>query len=63
MHVIDAVLTGRIVPFGPDGETSAIDKTRVAGPQTVGFFGIEGDQQADPSVHGGRDKAIHHYPR
>lgn len=63
MHVIDAVLTGRIAPFGPDGETSAIDKTKVVGPQSVGFFGIEGDQQADLSVHGGRDKAIHHYPR
>ncbi len=58
---IQAVLTGRIVPFGP--ETSAIAKTPVIGPHTVGFFGIEGDAQADLTVHGGRDKAIHHYPR
>jgi len=60
---IDAVLTGRIAAFGPEGEASAIAKTPVAGPRTIGFLGIEGDAQADLSVHGGPEKAIHHYPR
>lgn len=35
----------------------------VTGSRKVGWFGIEGDAQADLSVHGGPDKAIHHYPR
>lgn len=60
---IDAVLTGRIARFTDDGATSAIAKALVTGARTVGFFGIEGDQQADLTVHGGRDKAVHHYPR
>ena len=61
---VQAVLTGRTDPhFTADGESSAIAKTAVEGPRTVTLFGIEGDEQADPTCHGGRDKAIHHYPR
>lgn len=59
---IDAILTGKARRFR-GGEASAIAKTPVAGPQHVGFLGIAGDEQADLSVHGGSDKAIHHYPR
>lgn len=58
---IDAVLTGHVVPFG--GKTSAIAKTVVDGARRVSVLGIAGDAQADLSVHGGVDKAIHHYPR
>ena len=62
--IVQTLLTGRIDPrFTAEGETSAIAKTAVDGPRTVTLFGIEGDEQADLSVHGGRDKAIHHYPR
>ena len=60
---IDALLTGRAVRFTAEGEASAIAKAAVEGPRRVGWMGIEGDQQADLTVHGGRDKAIHHYPR
>lgn len=60
--MIDAVLTGKAVPFR-DEEDSAIGKHAVAGPLTVGTLGLEGDEQADLTVHGGPDKAIHHYPR
>ena len=60
--VIDALLTGRIMPFAR-GESSAIDKRVVEGPVTIGFFGIVGDQQADSRYHGGVGKALHHYPR
>ena len=63
MWTIDAVLTGKVACDTDDGETSAIAKTPVAGPRTVGFLGIEGDAQADLTVHGGPEKAIHHYPR
>ncbi len=59
---IDAILTGKARRFRGD-ETSAIAKTPVAGPQRVGILGLAGDEQADLSVHGGTDKAIHHYPR
>jgi len=62
-HVIDALLTGKARVFGDRGETSAIAKDPVEGPHAVGFLGIAGDEQADLSVHGGPDKAIHHYPR
>lgn len=61
-HAIEAVLTGKALPFGK-GEASAIAKTPVDARRGVGFLGIDGDEQADLSVHGGPDKAIHHYPR
>jgi MOSC domain-containing protein YiiM len=62
--LVQAVLTGAVdAGFAPGG-ASAIAKAAVEdGPRTVHWLGIEGDQQADLSVHGGRDKAIHHYPR
>src|SRR3546814_17505169 len=63
IHVIDALLTGKARIFGDGGETSAIAKDPVEGPQTVGILGIAGDEQADLAVHGGPDKALHHYPR
>src|SRR5690606_21570785 len=28
----------------------------------IGPLGLEGDEQGDPRVHGGVDKAVHHYP-
>lgn len=60
---IDSVLTGQARVFGAHGEPSAIAKTPATGPRAVTFLGIAGDEQADLSVHGGPDKAIHHYPR
>jgi MOSC domain-containing protein YiiM len=63
MHwTVESLLTGRIAPL-TDTESSAIAKTPVSGPRTVHLLGIEGDAQADLAVHGGPDKAIHHYPR
>jgi MOSC domain-containing protein YiiM len=58
---IESVLTGSVRAFA-DGEASAIEKAAVEGPRAVHWLGIEGDAQADLSVHGGPDKAIHHYP-
>ena len=62
-HQVEALLTGRARRFGDRGEASAIAKEAVAGTRRVGFLGIDGDEQADLSVHGGPDKALHHYPR
>lgn len=61
-YAIDAVLTGKARAFRGD-EASAIAKAPVDGMRRVGLLGIEGDEQADLTVHGGADKAIHHYPR
>jgi MOSC domain-containing protein YiiM len=52
---------GKIAPLSR-GENSAIAKTAISGRVHIGWLGIEGDQQADPRYHGGRDKALHHYP-
>lgn len=61
-YAIAALMTGKAAAFRGD-EPSAIAKDRVDGSRRVGFLGIAGDEQADLSVHGGIDKAIHHYPR
>lgn len=60
---IDAVLTGRAVDYTRPGSRSAIAKQVVNGPVGIGPDGLDGDEQGDRRVHGGPDKAIHHYPR
>lgn len=42
---------------------SAIGKHPVAGPVAVGRMGLAGDEQADPTVHGGLSKAVYAYPQ
>jgi MOSC domain-containing protein YiiM len=59
---IDSVLTGSVRNFAR-GESSAIAKVAVEERRAIAWLGIAGDSQADLSVHGGPDKAIHHYPR
>ncbi len=41
---------------------TGIDKRPVPGPVAVGRLGLDGDEQADLSVHGGLDKAVYAYP-
>ncbi len=41
---------------------SAIEKTNVSGAVTVKPLGLDGDEQADLSVHGGLSKAVYAYP-
>ncbi len=41
---------------------SAIGKRPVDGPVAVQRLGLAGDEQADPTVHGGRAKAVYAYP-
>jgi MOSC domain-containing protein YiiM len=41
---------------------SGIHKRSVAGPLAVGPLGLAGDEQADPTVHGGLAKAVYAYP-
>ncbi len=55
------LLTGPARPLA-DGDTlSAIAKTPVEHPLWLGPDGFEGDEQADRRVHGGPEKAVHHY--
>jgi MOSC domain-containing protein YiiM len=61
MTRIESVLVGRALPFGPNGEPSAIDKRACLAPVQVGLLGLAGDEQGDRVHHGGPDKALHHY--
>lgn len=63
MHwTIAGLYVGRAAAFGPKGESSAIVKSPVDRAE-VTHLGLAGDEQADLSVHGGPDKALHLYPR
>lgn len=58
---VDSVLTGQAVPYTRPGTRSAIARQPLAGVAQVGVLGIAGDEQGDRRVHGGLDKALHHY--
>ncbi len=64
IFTVDAVLAGKVAPLGDEAlnKTSAIAKTPVDGRVRLGETGLEGDQQAELKVHGGPEKALHHYP-
>ena len=58
------VCTGAVRQVRINGRSvaSAIAKQPVAGPVAVKPLGLEGDEQADLSVHGGLAKAVYAYP-
>lgn len=59
-----SVNTGRVQHMQIQGRRilSAIGKQPVSGPVGVGLLGLDGDEQADPTVHGGLAKALYMYP-
>lgn len=57
------LLTGQVSTLPGSDRTSGIDKRPVQGALALGSTGFDGDQQADLRVHGGPEKAVHHYPR
>lgn len=59
---IDTLLIGGPKLFRADGEASAMAREAVDRPVFLRKLGFEGDQVADPTVHGGVDKAVHFYP-
>lgn len=63
MRVV-SVNVGRVRPLrvGDRTLTSGIGKAPVSGPVGVGPLGLQGDEQADLSVHGGLLKAVYAYP-
>lgn len=52
----------RIVEYNGEPVSTAIFKDPVKGPVKVGSVNLEGDRQADLSVHGGYYKAVYAYP-
>jgi MOSC domain-containing protein YiiM len=59
--VVRAVFAGGIGFLEGDGRPSGIFKRPVTGRVRIDAAGIAGDEQADRRVHGGPDKAVHHY--
>ena len=60
---INAVLSGKTKEYTfSNPYSSAIDKRPVEGLVLLTSEGINTDEQADCKVHGGKDKALHHYP-
>jgi MOSC domain-containing protein YiiM len=59
-----AVFVGEPQEITDGGKTvsTAIFKSRVSGPVMVRRLNLDGDRQADLSVHGGVDKAVYCYP-
>lgn len=59
-----SVNVGAVRPLAIDGRTvlTAIGKQPVNGSVSVRPLGLEGDEQADPTVHGGLSKAVYAYP-
>ena len=54
--------TARTVRISGRDVRTAIYKEKVDGPIEVGPMGLQGDEQADLTVHGGLSKAIYAYP-
>ena len=50
------------LPHGRRSVRTSIYKSPVTGRIAVRFHSLEGDRPGDPSVHGGRDKAVYAYP-
>jgi len=61
MHYPD-VYIGNIESY-PDYSPSAIAKRQIDGAVVLTASGLEGDQQAEKSYHGGADRALCHFPR
>lgn len=66
---IEEICVGRPKEIQVNGKPvqSAIYKTPVEGPVNLSHSNLEGDEQANPDVHGGQDKAVYvyssvHYP-
>jgi MOSC domain-containing protein YiiM len=57
---ISGLYIGEIAVLGPEGQRNGIFKRPVAAVE-VSTDGVQGDHQADRRVHGGPEKAVHHY--
>lgn len=60
--VVLGLYAGQIRPMPGDGRPTAIFKLPVTERMRIGWEGLEADAQADRRVHGGTEKALHHFP-
>lgn len=60
--VLDALLVGQIQPLGTKAVPSGIAKAPVDHDLHLDVTGFRADAQGDLIVHGGPEKAVHHYP-
>ena len=56
-----SIHVGKVAPLGPDAVLSGFVKSAVQGRINITPLGVEGDEQADLSVHGGLEKAVYGY--
>lgn len=61
--IVDGLFVGRVGLLPGESRGSAIAKTALAGPVTIGPEGLAGDEHADTRAHGGSEKAVHLFPR
>ncbi len=61
MNRIEGLFIGGITILEPQGQTSGIFKHLATAPLQLTRTGLVGDVQADRRVHGGPEKAVHHY--
>lgn len=61
MTRIGGLYVGGITVLQPEGQSTGIFKHRVTSPRQLTREGFSGDVQADRRVHGGPEKAVHHY--
>lgn len=55
------IFIGGLTRLDDEGQSTGIYKKRISGPLHLGPEGFDGDVQADRRVHGGPEKALHHY--
>lgn len=60
---VDALLVGAVGLLRDGRTASGIAKAPVAHALWLSPTGLQGDAQADLRIHGGPEKAVHHYPR
>ncbi|SEB76844.1 MOSC domain-containing protein YiiM [Pseudomonas mohnii] len=58
---IDRIFAGGLEVLQPEGQRTGMFKRRITGSARVELHGIVGDQHGDTRVHGGPEKALHHY--
>src|SRR5262245_10019308 len=58
---IDLLFAGGLSSLAPERQRTGIYKRELSGPVRVVLHGIEGDEHGDLRVHGGPEKAVHHY--
>ncbi|HJV28336.1 MAG TPA: MOSC domain-containing protein [Aromatoleum sp.] len=59
---LEQLFVGALRPLPPEGQMTGIYKSAVDRPVAVGPEGLAGDFQGDRRVHGGAEKAVHHFP-